>query len=68
MWVILVSNSKFMLAAGRSIEGVLGGLFESFVGDHIVLNGGQDIFEGGGFLPVFEEGKVVDSSVALVYY
>ena len=60
------ANKQVYAAADRSIIGILGGLFESFVGDHVVLDGGQEIFEGGGFFPVFEKGQVIYSSVALV--
>lgn len=46
--------------------GILWGLFGSLVGHHLVLDCGEDVFDGGRFLPVLEQGKVLDSSVALV--
>ena len=50
----------------RSVESIFWGLFKSLVGDHIVFDGGEDVLQGGGFLPVLEEVEVLNSAVALV--
>jgi hypothetical protein len=51
--------------AYRSIVSIFGRLFEALVSYHIVFDGGQYIFEGGGLLPVLEHWKVFDSPVPL---
>ena len=50
----------------RSIIGVFWRLLKSFVVIHFVFDCGQEVFQSCGFLPVFEEGEVVYSTIALV--
>jgi hypothetical protein len=50
----------------RSIVGVLSGLFECLVGGHFVLEGDEDVLDGGGVLPGLELGQALDAAVGLV--
>jgi hypothetical protein len=57
---------KFVLEAYKSIISILGGLLETLVGHHFVLDGNQDVLYRGCFLPSFEYAQVLYSSVVLV--
>jgi hypothetical protein len=49
-----------------SIVGILRGLLEALVGDHLVLDGNQNLLDGGGFLPGLKKTQVLNVAVILV--
>ena len=55
-----------MFQRGLSIAGTFCGLLGALVGHHFILESDQDLLEGGLRLPVLEDIKIFDPSIALV--
>lgn len=51
----------------ESIVSILGGLFQSLVGNHVILDRNQDILNRGRILPGFQQTQVFHFSIGLVH-
>lgn len=51
----------------ESIVSILGRLFQSLVGNHIVLDRNQDILNSGCILPGLQQTQVLNFSVGLIH-
>lgn len=51
----------------KSIVRILGRLFQSLIGNHVVLDRNQDILNGGCILPGFQQTQVFNFSVDLIH-